>query len=262
MLGKLLKYEWKGTLLLLPLNLALIGMTLIGKVMLAADVFSIDNTFVQVMMVILVGMYFLAMIVIASISFIYLIVRFYKTVYTDEGYLLHTLPVTVHEIIWSKLLIAVFWTVINALVLCLSVWILLAGEISATDFRTAWYYITEALWIETGFSAGYWIAYFMIASLVGVFYSFLAFFGCISLGQLFGTHRVVGAVASYAGIYAVTQVLSGIWMAINNTMDKMAYDPAAYMNTTLLFSLVFSIVGSVILYFVSSYMMSRKLNLE
>ena len=48
-------------------------------------------------------------------------VRYYKNVYTDEGYLTNTLPVTARQIVISKLSVGILWSIITGAVVCISV---------------------------------------------------------------------------------------------------------------------------------------------
>ena len=50
---------------------------------------------------------------------IYIAVRFYKNLYTDEGYLMHTLPVTPRQLLVSKLTVGSLW---SFLVTILTLW--------------------------------------------------------------------------------------------------------------------------------------------
>lgn len=38
-----------------------------------------------------------------------MVVRFRNNLMTDEGYLMFTLPVSVHQLLWSKLLVSMLW---------------------------------------------------------------------------------------------------------------------------------------------------------
>ena len=105
MLKKLLKYEWKETArLLLPINLALIVLTVLGCAMLSTSIFDSEvSIFFAVPLLIL---YIISIIAFSSVTIIYIYVRFYKNLYTAEGYLMHTLPVTPMQLFHSKLIVA------------------------------------------------------------------------------------------------------------------------------------------------------------
>ena len=122
MFGKLLKYDMQA-----------IGRSfwIIAASMLAASVvggaslrlaieFSSD---VAILNLIPVGAIFLfilcfaALILSMAVTEILLIARFYKNLFTDEGYLTFTLPVTRRQILFSKFVNALIWLSIHALLL-------------------------------------------------------------------------------------------------------------------------------------------------
>ena len=100
MLGKLTKYEFKATArVLLPAYLALLLVTVLGKVLLAVPPVqealngAIAGFFVVIYMLMIMGVLFL--------TFFISVQRFYKNLLGDEGYLMHTLPVKVSTHILS-----------------------------------------------------------------------------------------------------------------------------------------------------------------
>ena len=111
MLGKLLKYEFKG--LLTPVIIMLC--VLFGTTALALiTFFSINPTLestvngVSVMLSMFAIFLYYIGIIGTSIGILLIIaIRFYKTCYTDQGYLTHTLPVTKHQLIGAKTLASI-----------------------------------------------------------------------------------------------------------------------------------------------------------
>ena len=93
-------------------------------------------------------------------------------------------------------------------------------------------------------------------------------YGSIALGQLFSEHRVIGAVACYFAITTITSVISYIAMAILGisgnylaVADGTVLNLGEFLWKLILFSLVWSLILSVILYVVTTWVMNRKLNL-
>lgn len=127
MLRKLIKYEFKAVnRLMIPLHLGLIAITIFGRfyVQLALNRprFNDGNVWMTFADTSLIIFYVIALVAIALITSIYLsILRFQKNLFTDEGYLMHTLPVSVHEQIWGKLIVATVWIAIDTVLLILSI---------------------------------------------------------------------------------------------------------------------------------------------
>ena len=93
MLGKVMKHEMKATWkVLFPLAMVLDGVTIIGMLMMNMQVFETDmGALVGLAMLLL---YIIGLIALSVTAFIFLLVRFYHSMYGAEGYLSHTLPVT------------------------------------------------------------------------------------------------------------------------------------------------------------------------
>ena len=111
MLGKLFKHEWKNTYKIgLLMVLIMIGVTVFGCASFFTPLWvnGFQNSFTGKLTPIdILGIVFLIFYVISIIGvtygiLIYLGVRFYKSMYTDEGYLTHTLPVTSHHLLLIK----------------------------------------------------------------------------------------------------------------------------------------------------------------
>ena len=115
-----MKYEWKkiwkaGTLMLLGMFIV----TVIGCVVLqmpgVAEFFdSNDVNGAQAWLVISSFAAILILYVIMLLAstwgmLIFLGIRFYRSMYTDEGYLSHTLPVTANQLFLSKVLVSGVW---------------------------------------------------------------------------------------------------------------------------------------------------------
>ena len=131
MLGKLIKNEFKAVnRLMIPLHLGLIAVTIIGRFYLQFTVFNnpgravvmSDNIWFGLLNATLIVFYILALFAAALITGIYLeIIRFRKNLFTDEGYLMHTLPVTASAHIWSKLIVCLVWVIVDVILVVLSV---------------------------------------------------------------------------------------------------------------------------------------------
>ena len=73
---------------------------------------------------------FALVIVISSIAiftYIYSGYHFHKNVFTDQGYLTNTLPVTPSQLLLSKELAALLWLLIDVVVISISIFILVGS---------------------------------------------------------------------------------------------------------------------------------------
>ena len=264
MLGKLMKYEWKATWkLLLPMNAFIVLMSILVFIMVQMSFFDSDNGLVMMTGTVIVFTYILSMVVISIGTAIYLIYRFYTSVYGDEGYLLHTLPVDKHHIIIAKALMSAAWVIINSIVIFLSVLFVFSAqtefmELIADGFE---YYIDflndyDAI---TGFS----IVMTLIASFFSVFARILKIFACASLGQLAPNHKILASFGFYYGIYFVQQLFEMLFLAILGLIyEAVGYNSVSLFSTDWEITLISSLIYCALFYFLTWYMMDKKLNLD
>ncbi len=287
MLGKLMKYEWKNTWKVGVLVLCcLLLVTLFGGISLQApvwrslstsasryqvslwDLMSIPMLLIYVLM--LAGLYYAV--------FIYLAVHFYRTMYTDEGYLTHTLPAGKHQILISKIVNSGIWMIFVNLGICLSTLAMVVFITCAlkpeditwsmmwNNMSLVWDEIDELYRDIFGISLSGYIVQLIITVLAGPFYSMITIFGAISIGQLFAKRRVLMAVVGYIGIRVVNALLGSI---VRNLIrlgmlrgDSGDEGIQYYMRSTMYSGFIVAVLMAALLYFASYYVTSRKLNLE
>ena len=147
-----MKYEWKniwkaGTLMLLGmLVVTVIGCVVLrmpgGLVTEIADGNNMNATqswFVLSSFVATLILYVIMLLASTWGMLIFLGIRFYRSMYTDEGYLSHTLPVTANQLFLSKVLVSGVWYLfitigigisVVALIVSLMTGLLNIGELS------------------------------------------------------------------------------------------------------------------------------------
>lgn len=270
MLGKLFKYEWKAAS---PLLLVVHGFMLIFAVF-SRIMFSLNGGLIPALntetndvlqIIALVLLFFMIMIIgsVAFFTYVYAAYRFYKNVFTDQGYLTNTLPVTPVQIILSKGLVGILWIVIDMVILCITCMILFAereffhslGEGIAYLFD----YIGDA-------PAYFWLTLF--AMILSPFIMVIQEYFCVSVGSLFSGHKVLGAIGTYIGIYIIQQicallimVFTGYRIFLFNTASALSTINRT-LSQALIFSLIFSIACMVAFWFGTKHIMTRKLNLQ
>ena len=92
--------------------------------------------------------------------------------------------------------------------------------------------------------------------------------GCVSLGQLYAKHRIIGAIAAYFVVNFVMQIVGYIstipMYAKMINADKHGSDitPFGLMSPSMNITLVITALLAVGMYFVNLHMMTKKLKLE
>ncbi len=213
---KLLKYEWKACArVCLPLYGAMILLSIINHAM-TADV--MQRILYGIPTAVTTMLNFGVLVASLVITTVILIQRFYKSLLGDEGYLMFTLPVTVSQHIWSKLIVAHVMSFLSVIAAYLSIGITGAG---ARVFS----------WIFDGLSDLFYfmaddpqivlvvievIVLMIVLSAAGLLFVYL----CISLGHLAKKHRIMMSVVWY---FVLTTAFQFITMMLFYWIGEMQF---------------------------------------
>lgn len=109
MLRKLMKHEFRATgRIMLPLYLILLA-TSLGANLSARGLLNTRYRILDMLGVLLVMAFGIAIFAVCIMSVVVMVQRFYKNLLQDEGYVMLTLPVSVHQQVWSKLIVSAVW---------------------------------------------------------------------------------------------------------------------------------------------------------
>ncbi len=212
MVKKLFKHEFLAVLRLwLPMQIILMAVALFGRII---QFFETDTQAYRIVFGSATVIYVIALIASVMLTLIFGIVRFYKNMFTCEGYLSFTLPVTPTQHIMVKTLVAGASMVGTVLVAFLSFMFFTAGEVFVEVMKAVGYLIKR---FSAEFGAGNTVAYVVEGVLLVAAYilmMYLLYYACIALGQTFKKNRVVGAVGVFFIYYAITQVIGTIFIII------------------------------------------------
>lgn len=293
MLGKLFKYEWKG--FRFPLLIMLI--VLVGTTALACGVIlSIKpgyeeafRGFSMTSLILSIFIYYFGIIGCSLGIVIVIAVRFYKTCYSDNGYLTHTLPVSTQKILTAKIISSFIAVMLVTLAATATVFIILNVGLNhilyismAEDGYKHIHDINEARreFFEefssifgsfkefVGISFGGYTVYMIVYYIVIAFTNVVTVLGCVSLGQLYAKHRIIGAIAAYFVVQFIMQVfmrfatLPIYGRMTGNTGSHEKYTLFGIMLPTMILLLLLYVIMAVVMYFINLHMMTKKLNLE
>ncbi len=271
MLGKLLKHELKATIrFFFPLYVALIGITIFNKIFFELNIN--DSGFLGIFHGLFLTAYILIIFAVFVVAFIITILRFYKNLLGDEGYLMFTLPVKTYQHITSKLIISLFWFFLSIIMVILSIGILLAGTGYLSDFLVELTQVFREGYRIMGSKLTVSIILSIILIFIGQITGTLMFYVSISIGHLSNKYRVLGSIVAYFVINFFIQFIFTIFMfmyGINtnnfetlNDSSSFAIDMISFINNSFIFSLVLTTLFGVIFFFSTNYLLTKKLNLE
>ena len=297
MLGKLMKYEWKniwkaGTLMLL----GMLVVTVIGCVVLRMpggvvtglldnnDINATQSWFVLSSFVATLILYVIMLLASTWGMLIFLGIRFYRSMYTDEGYLSHTLPVTANQLFLSKILVSGVWYLITsigigisvvALVVSLMTGLLNIGELSSvlTQYNgNIWEFLADAFYEigrtyeeEMGINLLHYGITLLLAYVAGPFITMVTLFGALTIGQLSSKHKGFMGILAYAGLTILSSIIgSTVQSAFMFGTNVMSSSGGFSVTTNMAYDInvITSLLIAAIMYGVSYYIMNRKLNLD
>jgi len=231
-----------------------------------------DSVLVDIVIFSSASMLVVACFALLMLSVVVAVVRFYKNMYSAEGYLTFTLPVNNAQHIFVKLLTAICCQAICLLTVILAAIIAISGE-PLKDFL---------LMLTAGISEFYedigavsFIAFvfdIIVIALLSVAGNMLLYYACITVGQTAKKNRILMAVGAYFIYYVATQVISTVIVMIftvlgmSGVFDGIVMWLDDHMTLTMHLSMGISIViyaaMAVAFWFVTQSIMTKKLNLE
>lgn len=260
MLAKLLKYDFKSlSKVLLPIygiSLLLAIITrfsnwLAGKF----SIFSVPNGFIC-------AVFIIALIALPIVTFIFTILKFYQNLAKDEGYLMHTLPVSKHKLLLSKTISATIYLVVSGIMIFLLLFVGVYGIWFDSKFIEV--FVEAFKHIDSVF-----LTFMLLSIFIGVILNQVMIYASIALGQKHN-NKIVYSIIYGIVLYNITQIISVILLLPFMLMDSNYQQYVAgnnvldfgLINGFLGISLIISVLFIVAYYFVAVKTFDKKLNLE
>ncbi len=234
MLGKLLKHEFVATgRIMLPVLAAVTGITLLANLMLRfGDLVANRFNLLSLLMLLVVGLAVIAIIAAEIMTIVLMVLRFYRNLLGPEGYLMHSLPVNVHQLVWSKLIVSCVWIVVTNLLITLLVFlsVFFIGKMALGEFFQGFPSWGElmAFLHRAGISSGR-IVRLIIESILLVLSVMLGtclhFYAAMSLGHIFSKDKVLLSVVFFVGISVAFSVIQSVLFA------GLMFSPGTFLQT-------------------------------
>lgn len=215
---------------------------------------------------------------------IFLGIRFYRSMYTDEGYLSHTLPVTANQLFLSKVLVSSLWYLlimigigvsVIALVLSMAIGMLNIGEVHnalAEYGGNIWTFLAEGVsqiadvyQSEMGINLFHYVITLIVTFVAGPFITMITLFGALTIGQLSSRHKGLMGILAYAGLTILSSLIGSIVQSTLMFSSNMVTRPSGItlsVNTAYDINVLTSVLIAAIMYGISYYILNKKLNLD
>ena len=268
MLGKLLKYELKATSrVFIPLYIAILVVSIVNGLSLNLEIFNIQGLATIILMCLFISLFVITIVVTIQ--------RFNKNLLKDEGYLMFTLPVSSKHLILSKYLTSLIWTFLSFVVAFLSFTIIfMIPTYKYFDFS---YFINEFnLLFSNMLNLNILGQFLKIILLMIISYTIFIFnvYLALSVGQLPIFNRFRN-VSSFIGFLVINLLISYaqniVSLFVNDAsvnieaIDNINYainSVTSIVSKGLNIAIVINIIIILVLFFATTYILDKKLNLE
>ena len=276
MLRKLLKHEFRATgRIMLPLYLILL-VTAVGANFSTRGLLETDYQVLDLLGGLLVMAFAVAIIAVCVMSMVVMVQRFYKNLLQDEGYVMMTLPVSVHQQVWSKLIVSAVWFALTIVMVCVA-GLIMAFDIDVLEgFGELFHEIFQHVTAYYALNGTAIVVEFLVVCFLGCCAMCLHFYTALAIGHSFPNHKMAWSVGWFFIIQFAVQFVGGTFMALledlrffdwlgglhilRATQDGTNVMAAVHLGMFAL--IVGELVYGAIFYFLTTYFLKKRLNLE
>lgn len=272
MFAKLLKYEWKSNARLLSLlGGCTLGLGCVAAVILRLLTANWDRIiekdaavlFMIPAFIFLFVAFFGIMLFAACVQYI-LLYRFYKSRFTDEGYLMFTLPVKTSHLFLSGAVNLLIWSAISFVVIAISFVIAIVfGPVWPEEVTTELKSALTQMPADMGDILGPGYTLTTLFSFIAMWlYSIVGPMSAVVLGaSVAKKHKVLAIIGILIGMSVVTGTASGLISGVYQFLALTTDDIMKIATFTPLLNCIVPLIFTVGGYFLSIHLMEKKLNL-
>lgn len=233
----------------------------------------------NVLVITFVLSYTLVVIALVILVFIMTCERFYKSMYSEQGYLTHTLPVSPLSNLNARLITSIVWLLISGIILVLNIiTIFLASEpngfvnaLRSFSYRE----LDQSVLYSTGYHFPVLMLIVVLLVLAALCNALLLVYTAISLGQLASLHKIRAAIGIGIGLAFLEQIIVTViimhiperWFSVRVTDAHQSFEQIreAITKTTqagLWLSIGIFSIFAVIYYVICAFIVKKHVNLE
>lgn len=266
MLGKLLKYELRASShTMLPLfGLLLLVSGLTNLVMRAANGTN-PPVVIQILLTLLTVSFSVGMLAVGLVTVFAMVQRFRNNLLRDEGYIMHTLPVSIHTHIWAKVIVSGLWYTLSAAVFVLAAFLVAADAEFVQELANVFGELLRSLSFESAE---------MLAELLGMFilmniFLSLLIYASLAAGHSLPTRKMLWSILTFLALVFLTSLvsrgISSLTVSLVDGITTLIYDGSDAMTAWRAVCAVgagYLILFSAVYYLITVWFMKHRLNLE
>lgn len=277
MLGKLFKYDMKQiSRIMLPLLLLTFGTTVFGTAaiktvneIVVPMEYGIARNVLSSSLYMVFGISVFVLIAFAVMAIFFTVARFYKNLFTDEGYLTFTLPVNTSTLIFSKFWATLLWLAITAAAVIAFSLIYLTfgyaprGEILNSAFYSDMGQMLRFFLDRIDLSDALLLSELLVCVILQVVHVVMTLFLAVTIGSIVAKkHKILASIGFYYIINAIVSIImtSGtMGFALNADAVSNSY---AVMQLLLAIGIAFYAILSITEFIIINAFLKKKLNLQ
>lgn len=273
MTGRLIKYEIRS-------SIKLIGVIWIALVVVSILVGFVAGTFQDIVpesfaqsslmagIQIISGLLYFAVFVALIVATIMIVIlRFYKGLLGNEGYMMHTLPVKPWQLITAKGIVAAGVVLVGIIVAILSFTILFGigdlGDFTAFFKELFEFCSKNPKYILVGFEV-------LIIIVLSLLKSIYQIYASLAIGQLAGKYRILLSLGAYIALSIILSILGVVFLNIGAELgiaDWMVSvsetnNPFELGQLAILGMFVLTVIQLAAFHVITERILSKKLNLQ
>ena len=270
MLGKLMKLEYKSSHRLMFL---VWGVLLIASVFLNGIerlIIYSDNDagygFLRILEGLSATIYVAVLVALIVTTILIVVMRFYKGLLGDEGYLVNTLPVTKRQIIFSKGIMATAIIAVSVVVATIS--FMIVSSAVNHDMPSDMIKAYKTMISEEPRMLLFIIEIFVLV-VIGVLLDIYKIYASIAIGQISDRHRVISSFGAYLGINTAMYLLITVFItlfaddiAFSFTITNENMSNWGYLQLGMLIALIVEVAFIAIFHIITEQLLTKKLNLQ
>ena len=207
-------------------------------------------------------------------TFVINLKRYWNTIYSEQGYFTHTLPIDTRVIYWSKVITATIWSIIGAIVSLIDmlIIIIISDDNIIDDIKYIFEHldeVNERVYALNGTTLFGFVVWLGIAGILGTVCGYIMIYVSMAFGNLANKRKKALGTGAFIGLYIVMvnfARLAGEAIESSGSFERIAYiDGHKYYSTNVpavaLFLIIAILIFGAIFYIVNRYLIRHKLNI-
>lgn len=258
MLLKLMKYDLKSIFKTMVFYyIIVIGLAIFSKLLWLI----FDNTRFISIASLPTLLFYMSLVLCNMVTIVVSMIRYYKNMLSDEGYLTHTLPVKRNSILLSKLLSALVAEIVSLLVMLIGACIFSPRIL--LEIVDGILIMIQSL-IENYNGTMYYILFLILLEIIMVSVCKVTQVAmCLSLGASHNKNKLVMAFVYYIAINFALQIIIGIMSSVLSIALLSISNPTIHVFYGILYIVIFlTLLYLVATYIVNLLILKKRLNLQ